>query len=174
MKKAFITALIVGASALYIVTRTPATVAGAAQQPIATTQSAPAGPSGNEPAPLPTPPPTQPAPAAAPMPGAMQQMPKMMGQYKDGTYTGPSVDAFYGYVQVQATVSGGKLTNVTFLSYPNTHSTSVYINSQAMPMLTQEALSAQSANVNLIGGATDTSLAFKQSLGSALAKAANS
>ncbi len=58
-----------------------------------------------------------------------------------------------------------------FLQYPDTHSTSVYINQQAMPYLQQEAIQAQSANVNIVSGATDTSIAFQQSLASALAQA---
>ena len=131
----------------------------------------PSAPTGTVPPPLPTPSPTKAQPAPTPM---QQHMTAMMSGYKDGSYTGSVADAFYGYVQVKATISGGKITDVTFLSYPNSHDTSRYINSQAMPMLTQEAIAAQSANVNLIGGATDTSLAFKQSLGSALAKAKNS
>jgi|ERR1035437_1159272 uncharacterized protein with FMN-binding domain len=99
--------------------------------------------------------------------------PKQLGQYKDGTYTGPTVDAYYGYIQVQAVVSGGKLTDVIFLQYPSDRRTSVQINSQAMPYLKQEAIQAQSANVNIISGASDSSGAFIQSLGAALAMAAN-
>jgi uncharacterized protein with FMN-binding domain len=93
------------------------------------------------------------------------------GQYKNGTYTGSQVDAYYGIVQVAAVVSGGKLTNVKILQYPTAHSTSVYINQQALPYLIQEALSAQSANVNIISGATFTSEGFQQSLASALTQA---
>ena len=91
--------------------------------------------------------------------------------YKNGTYTGSVADAYYGNVEVQATVSGGKLTGVTFLQYPSDRSTSVSINSQAMPYLKQEAIAAQSAQVNVISGATATSQAFAQSLGSALIQA---
>ncbi len=93
------------------------------------------------------------------------------GKYKDGTYTGSVADAYYGNVQVSVTVSGGKITNVKFLQYPNTHSTSVAINQQAMPYLQQEAIQAQSPNVQLISGATFTSQAFVQSLTSALSQA---
>jgi uncharacterized protein with FMN-binding domain len=93
------------------------------------------------------------------------------GQYKDGTYTGSVADAFYGNVQVQAKVSGGKITDVSFLQYPNTHDTSVMINRQAMPYLRQEAIQAQTANVQIISGATFTSQAFAQSLRSALSQA---
>lgn len=91
--------------------------------------------------------------------------------YKDGSYSGSAADAYYGEVQVRATVNGGKITNVKFLQYPDTHSTSVYINQQAMPYLQQEAVKAQSAHVNIVSGATYTSQAFIQSLSSALSQA---
>ena len=91
--------------------------------------------------------------------------------YKDGTYTGSTADAYYGQVQVSTTISGGKITDVKFLQYPNSHSTSVYINQQAMPYLKQEAISSQNANVQIISGATFTSQAFIQSLSNALSKA---
>lgn len=93
------------------------------------------------------------------------------GQYTDGTYTGNSVDAYYGYVQVKAVVSGGKLTDVVFLDYPHDRNTSKQINAYAMPRLTQQAISAQNANVNGVSGASFTSSGFKDSLASALAKA---
>ncbi len=115
--------------------------------------------------PKPTPKPT-PAPAPAPAP-----KPKPSGLYTDGAYTGSAADAYYGMVQVKAVIQNGKIADVQFLQYPNTHSTSVYINSQAMPYLKQEAIQAQSANVNIVSGATDTSMAFQQSLASALAQA---
>ena len=91
--------------------------------------------------------------------------------YKDGAYIGDSADAFYGNVQVQATISGGKITDVQFLQYPNDRGTSVAINSQAMPYLKQEAIAAQSAQVDTISGASQTSNAFRISLASALSKA---
>jgi len=92
--------------------------------------------------------------------------------YQDGTYTGSVADAYYGNVQVSATISGGKITAVKFLQYPDTHQTSVIINQQAMPYLQREALKAQSARgVQIISGATFTSQAFQQSLQAALSQA---
>ncbi len=91
--------------------------------------------------------------------------------YKDGSYTGPVVNVYYGNVQVAATVSGGKITGVKFLQYPHDNPNSTYINSQARPYLKQETLAAQSAHVNIITGATFTSEGFIQSLTSALSKA---
>jgi len=95
------------------------------------------------------------------------------GKYRDGAYTGPTINAYYGLVQVQATVQNGRLTNVVFLQYPNDRRTSIQINNYAMPYLQQEAIQAQSANVNLISGATLTSQAFYYSLRSALQTAQN-
>lgn len=91
--------------------------------------------------------------------------------YKDGSYTGSVEDAYYGNVQVSVTIAGGRITNVKFLQYPNTHQVSVIINQQAMPYLKQEAIQSQNSNVQLISGATFTSQAFVQSLQSALNKA---
>jgi uncharacterized protein with FMN-binding domain len=91
--------------------------------------------------------------------------------YKDGTYTGISADAFYGNIQVKAIISGGKITDVQFLDYPQDRRNSIEINSQAMPLLKSEAIQIQNANVDIISGATATSQAFVQSLQSALNQA---
>jgi uncharacterized protein with FMN-binding domain len=91
--------------------------------------------------------------------------------YKDGTYTGQSADAYYGNVQVQVVISGGKITDVRFLDYPHDAGTSRMINGQAMPLLKQEVITAQSGNVNGVSGASATSQAFYNSLQSALSQA---
>jgi uncharacterized protein with FMN-binding domain len=93
------------------------------------------------------------------------------GGYRDGTYVGGIADAFYGNIQVEAVVAGGKVTDVQFLQYPNDRSRSIEINSRAMPYLKSEAIQAQTANVDVVSGATDTSMAFVQSLTSALNQA---
>ena len=95
------------------------------------------------------------------------------GIYKNGVYKGPEVDAYYGLVQVQATIQSGKLTNVQFLEYPTDRRTSQEINNIAVPYLQQEALQAQSARVDIISGATLTSEAFMMSLQNALDSAKN-
>ncbi|MBI1863738.1 FMN-binding protein [Candidatus Woesebacteria bacterium] len=92
-------------------------------------------------------------------------------KYKDGTYTGPVTDAYYGDVQVQVAVQGGKISDVTFLKYPNDRRTAIEINQQAMPFLKQEAINAQSTNIDIVSGATQTSMAFIESLKSALDQA---
>ena len=121
----------------------------------------------NTPPPVTTPTPT-PVPTPTPTP-----VPKPKGKYKDGTYTGSVADAYYGNIQVQAVIQNSALSDVIFLQHPNDRSTSVRINNNAMPILKQEAISAQGANVNIVSGATDSSQAFQQSLGVALAMAKN-
>jgi len=111
-----------------------------------------------------TPPPPPPAGSSA----------ATRGQYKDGTYTGSPADAFYGNIQVDVTVTNGKISDVQFLQYPNDRGTSVMINQQAMPYLRQEAIQTQSSPVDIVSGATDSSGAFNQSLASALNQARNS
>lgn len=94
------------------------------------------------------------------------------GAYKDGEYTGPVVDAFYGNIQVKAIVQNGKLSDIQFLQYPNDRETSRTINEQMMPIIREEAISAQSADVDIVSGATDSAEAFRKSLGEALKEAA--
>lgn len=109
--------------------------------------------------------------------GSVQNTPPASGSssanppYKDGAYTGSSADAFYGTIQVQAIISGGKITDARFLQYPNDRTRSIAINALAMPNLKQEAIADQNANVNIVSGATDSSNAFIESLSSALSKA---
>jgi uncharacterized protein with FMN-binding domain len=91
--------------------------------------------------------------------------------YKNGTYTGAVADAYYGNLQVQAVISGGKITDVIFLQYPSDNRTSQYVNSQADPMLKQEAIQVQSAQVDIVSGASASSQAFQQSLADALSQA---
>ncbi len=91
--------------------------------------------------------------------------------YKDGSYTGSVADAQWGNIQVKAIIQNGKITDVQFLQYPNERNRSVMINNYADPQLTSEAIQAQSANVDIVSGATDTSEAFSQSLSAALSQA---
>src|SRR5512136_503074 len=87
---------------------------------------------------------------------------------KDGTYTGKRVNAYYGYFRVQAVVSGGKLTNVVVLEYPNGDRRSRQINSSVLPYLVKQAVASQSYKVDAVTGATFTVRAFMSSLQDAL------
>ena len=89
----------------------------------------------------------------------------------DGTFDGPAIDAFYGLVQIEANVQNGTLTAIKVLRYPSDRRTSIAINRQALPILKREAIAAQSANIDIVSGATLTSEAFIESLGAALRQA---
>jgi uncharacterized protein with FMN-binding domain len=91
--------------------------------------------------------------------------------YKDGTYTGPAVDAYYGQVQVQAVVQDGQIASLSIMRYPSDRRESLRISQQALPLLRNEVVKAQSARVNIISGATLTSQAFMRSLDAALVQA---
>jgi uncharacterized protein with FMN-binding domain len=85
-----------------------------------------------------------------------------------GTFTGGAADTRYGPVQVQITVSGGKITDAQAVEYPQESGRDVRINSAAVPELNQEALQAQSAQIDTVSGATYTSEGYQQSLQSAI------
>lgn len=108
-------------------------------------------------------------PVSTPTPIAVP--PKDNGIYKDGEYTGSVADAYYGNVQVKVIISGGKIVDVQFLDYPHNARNSIRISTMAMPILKQETITAQSANVNAVSGASHTSPAFIESLTSALDQA---
>jgi len=109
--------------------------------------------------------------------------PKKKVVVKTKTVTGPAVQADrWGTVQVTiavrttTTTLGTKRTVARKIvglnaTYPDHTDRSVFINSQAGPYLKQETLQAQSANVQLISGATDSSRAFVQSLQAAILQA---
>jgi uncharacterized protein with FMN-binding domain len=87
------------------------------------------------------------------------------------TYTGSAETTRYGVVQVQVTVSGKKITNVSFVQLTAFDGRSEQINSAAAPILLQETLSAQSAHVDSVSGASYTSEGYLASLQSALDQA---
>jgi uncharacterized protein with FMN-binding domain len=95
------------------------------------------------------------------------------GAVKDGTYTGDAVDVGRGYgtMQVEVTVTGGRVVDVTALAVPQNDPRSSQISSEAVPMLVQQAIAAQSASIAGLSGATYTSNGFAQSLRSALVHA---
>lgn len=115
-------------------------------------------------------------PTGAP-PGAVRQAtqgtsaPSAAGDSGSGTGTGringTVVDNGYGPVQVQIEVSAGRIVNVTTLALPG-DGHSRRINSLAVPRLRQEVLTAQSARIDTVSGATATSEAYAQSLRAAL------
>jgi Uncharacterized protein conserved in bacteria len=88
-----------------------------------------------------------------------------------GQLTGTAVQTPFGTVQVQVTMQNGQITDVQALQMPSDQRRSQQISQYAAPQLRSEALTAQSAQVDSISGATYTSEGYAQSLQSALDQA---
>jgi uncharacterized protein with FMN-binding domain len=84
------------------------------------------------------------------------------------TYTGSVAQTRWGPVQVTVTVAGGKITDIAVPVYPNGNGRDQEINAYALPVLRQETLTAQSADISTVSGATVTSDGYLQSLQAAL------
>jgi uncharacterized protein with FMN-binding domain len=114
-----------------------------------------------------------PAATAAPVASAAPTAHSGGTALANGTVTGPVVQTQFGPVQVQVTIANGKITDVTALQLPSDRQRSAYISGIVGPMLQSEALTAQSAQIDLVSGATYTSDAYAQSLQAALDQAAH-
>ncbi|MCX6437173.1 MAG: hypothetical protein NTZ06_00740 [Actinobacteria bacterium] len=86
-----------------------------------------------------------------------------------GTFTGPVVNVSYGNVQVQITVSNGKITDAQALVAPSGRNDR--FTSYAVPILRKQTLSAQSDAIQGASGASYTSYGWYKSLQGALSKA---
>lgn len=111
--------------------------------------------------------------SAAPEPSAPptatpQARPSPTPSATSASAVGAAVDVGYGIVQVQATVSGGRLVDIQAVQLPYDNPYSLNISKQAWPLLVQEALQAQSAQIAGVSGASYTTTGFEQSLASAL------
>jgi len=118
--------------------------------PTATTTPSGAPPSGG----------TSPTPTATPTPAA--------SGLRSGTFTSQTYSDQYGNLQVQVVISGGRITDVKVLQYPENEPQSSFISSQALPLLREEVLQAQSAKIDVVSGATFTSENYAASVQSAL------
>jgi uncharacterized protein with FMN-binding domain len=87
------------------------------------------------------------------------------------TYTGSVAQTRWGPVQVKITVQSGKITKVTVPQQPNGNPKDAEINSYALPILINETTQAQSADIDMVSGATVTSQGYLQSLQAALDEA---
>jgi len=116
---------------------------------------------------------TQPAASqsatATASPAATQTTAPVTTTVKDGTFTGPSVNVNYGNVQVMITVSNGKITDAVAVKAPSGKNDR-YTN-MAVPILKQQTLQAQSANIQGASGASYTSYGWFKSLQGAMAQA---
>ena len=129
---------------------TPATAAAA------TGAQTPGIVSGAAPDPSPSPAAADPSPSAA-SPGTGKVV-----------VNGSVAQTRWGPVQVQVTIAGGKVTDVTAVEYPQDNPRDQEINSYAIPALHDQAIQAQSAQLDGVSGATVTSDGYRESLQAAL------
>ena len=87
------------------------------------------------------------------------------------TVTGSVAQTQWGPVQVQLSVSNGSITKVTVLQYPNGNSRDVELANYSLPTLIRETIQSQSAQIDMVSGATYTSTGYIQSLQSAIDQA---
>lgn len=120
----------------------------------------PPGPATTQPSPSTTPVTPAPSTTAPPASGS--------GSGATGTFTGPVVNTRYGPVQVEVTLTAGRLTDVRADELPVDRSRSAALSDRAAPVLRAEALAAQSARIDSVSGASITSRAYAQSLQAAL------
>ncbi|GAA1825818.1 FMN-binding protein [Microlunatus capsulatus] len=146
------------------------TDAPAATPPAATASSTPGGSSsataGAGAPPAPGTSPTTTAPSSPPASGSPST-----ASGGGGTYTGDVAQTRWGPVQVEITAADGRLTAVQVVEYPTENPRDQEINARAIPTLVDETLSAQSAEIDMVSGATVTSEGYLQSLQSALDQA---
>ncbi|WP_328344361.1 FMN-binding protein [Micromonospora sp. NBC_00421] len=85
-----------------------------------------------------------------------------------GRYDGSVAQTRWGPVQVRITVAGGRITDVTALQVPDGNFRDQQINDHAVPILRQSTLTAQSARIDTVSGATVTSDGYRESLQAAI------
>jgi uncharacterized protein with FMN-binding domain len=114
--------------------------------------------------------PTDSSPSASPS-STPSATPNGSTTASDKKWTGSNVNTPFGSVQVRLTVASGVITDVTAVHLTNAGGRSVQISNYAAPILRQEVLASQSANVSNVGGATYTSQAYLSSVQAALDQA---
>ena len=97
--------------------------------------------------------------------------PVSAGSGTGAAVTGNVIMTGYGPTQVQVTLNAGKIVNVTVLQHTDDGVNSQMIDGRALPLLNNETLTAQSAKINAVSGASYTSAGYIKSLQSALDKA---
>lgn len=105
------------------------------------------------------------APGSDPGPGPGQGAGSPAGTR---TATGDAIDVRWGYVQVEVTLTDGRLTAIRSVQLPDGDGHSARISQRVWPTLVQQAIEAQSSHVAGVSGASFTSYGFEQSLESAL------
>lgn len=148
-------------------TVTPAaTVATSTTTPVPTTD--PSIVNGNNALPQAAPAPISTVPATPTVPASALPSPTATTapatRYKDGTFVGEG-NSRHGGVRAQVIIKGGKIVSAAILGCSTRYPCSV------IDPLPPEVVSQQSTNVDMVSGASDSSAAYLEAVGNALAKA---
>ena len=100
--------------------------------------------------------------------GIRASAPAATTRLADGTASGPLIETFYGPVQVRITVAAGTITEIAEDQLPSEHLHSLWIKANLVPQLRERVLTAQSADVDVVSGATYTGQGYLASLQGAL------
>jgi uncharacterized protein with FMN-binding domain len=114
--------------------------------------------------------PPLPPTTGTPDPGAVPSIPAG-SQLVDGEYESERVQFEWGDLRVKIFVTGGKITGVQIMSYPDHRSQSLYLIQMADPILNSEVIKTQQAKVDIVSTATSSSYAYQDAVASAIAKA---
>jgi uncharacterized protein with FMN-binding domain len=114
--------------------------------------------------------PPLPVTTGTPNPGAVPPIPAG-AHLEDGEYQSDKVQFEWGDLRVRIVVSGGKMTAVQIMSYPDHRSTSLYLIQLADPILNSEVIKTQQAKVDIVSSATNSSYAYQDAIANALMKA---
>ena len=167
MKRAFAAIVATAAGLVLLLGFKTHSARQAAQPPVVAPESSPPAPEASTP--------QTSAPASAspgtPSVSATSAKPAPTTKAQSRTVTGSSVRTRYGDVEVQVVFTGTQITDVVPVRLPDSNGVDQEIDQQAVPILIQETLSAQSANIQAVSGATYTSDGYIRSLQSALDKA---
>jgi uncharacterized protein with FMN-binding domain len=106
----------------------------------------------------------------SPDPGALPPIPAGT-HLEDGDYESDKVTFEWGDLRTRIVVTGGKITTVQIMSYPDHRSQSLYLIQLADPILTSEVIKSQQSKVDVVSSATNTSIAFQDSVAGAIIKA---
>ena len=131
----------------------------------------PAGTGPTTASPVSTPPVSTPPVSTTPAPTPPISTALSSALWTDGTYTGDPIQTPHGAVQVEIVVTNQRISDIHVIQCPSDAPQSILRCQQAVPVLIDRSLAAQSADIDSVSGATFTSRGYKQSLQSAIDQA---
>ena len=105
-------------------------------------------------------------------PDPIAKSPAPIGAHlEDGDYVSSRHGFMWGDLRIKIFVRGGAITGVQALQFPDHRSQSLYLSGLAIPKLESEVIKKQTAQVDTVSSATDTSYVFQDAVADAIVKA---